>query len=307
MKKLKLNNRSYKTLLLSFKDWLDVLGYSKSTYDNYPRYLQEFLYYLENQGHTELQLLTVQNVKEYYRYLQQRPNYINAGALSNATLNQHQQALRKFNDYLKKHKAKPLPIHLRAESKKEQGSQSVLTQSEIKDLFKAINDTDSMPRLQLRDKAILVALYSLGLRVNEAVHLDRKDILFDKELIYVRQGKNYKERFVPINHYNLRILEDYLYDARPLFYKASESEAFFISSQGNRLGTQSFKLRLQIIIKTVNGGNIIEKRITPHKLRHSIATHLLEQGAPIESIQQFLGHNSLETTQIYVHILNKNT
>jgi site-specific recombinase XerD len=306
MKKLKLNNRSYKALLTAFKAWLDVLGYSKSAYDNYPRYLQEFLHYLENHGYNELRLLTVQTVKEYYSYLQQRPNHINTGALSNATLNQHQQALRKFNDYLKKHKAKPLPIHLRAESKKEQGSQSVHTQSEIKDVFEAANYTDTVLRIQLRDKAMLVALYSLGLRVNEAVHLDRKDILFDKELVYVRQGKNYKERFVPINHYNLRMLEDYLYDARPLFYKANETEAFFIGSQGKRLQGQSFKLRLQIIIKAVNHSGIKKKHITPHKLRHSIATHLLEQGAPIESIQQFLGHSSLETTQVYVHILNKN-
>ena len=71
-----------------------------------------------------------------------------------------------------------------------------------------------MQHVCLRDKAMLVALYSCGLRVNEAVHLDRKDILFDRELIFVRKGKNYKERYVPINYRNLKILEDYLYDAR---------------------------------------------------------------------------------------------
>jgi len=303
MKKLRLQNRSYKVLLQNFKEWLDVLGYSKSAYQNYPTYLQEFLYHLEQEQHTDLTIINVAIIKKYYQYLQQRPNNMTSGALSNATLNQHQQALRKFNEYLKNHKTKPLPIHLRAEAKKEQGSQRVLTQSEIKDLFEATAYTDSMPRLQLRDKAILVALYSLGLRVNEAVHLNRKDILFDKELVYVRQGKNYKERFVPINHYNLQILEDYLYDARPLFYKASESEAFFIGSQGKRLGIQSFGDRLKIIIKATSDSEIQEKHITPHKLRHSIATHLLEQGAPIESIQQFLGHSSLETTQIYTHLV----
>lgn len=163
-----------------------------------------------------------------------------------------------------------------------------------------------MPRLQLRDKAILVVLYSCGLRVNESVHLNIKDIVFDKELIYVRQGKNYKERFIPINYYNLQILEDYLYEGRPLFYKASETEAFFIGSGGKRFGVQSFNNRLRILVKATNDSSIEQKHITAHKLRHSIATHLLAQGAPIESIQQFLGHSSLETTQIYVHLLEKN-
>ena len=132
MKKLKLQNSSYKVLLQNFKEWLDVLGYSKSAHQNYPRYLQEFLYYLECHRHTDLTIISVAIIKKYYQYLQQRPNNITSGALSNATLNQHQQALRKFNEYLKNHNTKPLPIHLKAETKKEQGSQTVLTQSEIK-------------------------------------------------------------------------------------------------------------------------------------------------------------------------------
>ena len=306
MKKLKLKNRSFIELLIAFKAWLDILGYSKSAHENYPRYLQEFLYYLECHGHTDLTIISVSIIKKYYHNLQQRPNTKTYGALSNATLNQHQQALRKFNEYLKQHHSKPLPIHLKAETKKEQGLQTVLTQLEIKSLFEATEFTESQEHIQLRDKAMLVVLYSCGLRVNEAVHLNIKDILFDKELIYVRQGKNYKERFVPINHYNIQLLEEYLFDGRPQFYKPSQCESFFIGSQGKRLGTQSFSIRLRALLKATNSSELQEKNPTPHSLRHSIATHLLEQGAPIESIQQFLGHSSLETTQIYVHLLEKN-
>lgn len=305
MKKLRLQNRSYKVIMQNFEQWLSILGFSKSAYDNYPRYLQEFLYYLEQHNKNDLTTVTVTTVKNYYQYLQQRPNAIKNGGLSKATLNQHQQALRKFNEYLKKHHASPLPLHLRAEAKKEQGWQSVLTQEEVKTLFETTEFTQSEGRIKARDKAILVALYSLGLRVNEAVHLNIKDIFFDKELVYVRQGKNYKERFIPINHYNLKIIEDYVFDARPEFYKASQSEALFIGSQGKRLGRQSFNNRLRILVKTTHDAVIQEKHITPHTLRHSIATHLLEQGAPIENIQQFLGHSSLETTQIYTHLLEK--
>lgn len=305
MKKLKLQNRGFKELLLSFKEWLDILGYSSSAKENYPRYLHEFLYHMEQKGHSRLNMVTIAAIKGYYCYLQERPNQTRCGALSKAALNQHQQALRKFNEYLKKHNGQPLPVHLRAEARKEEGSQTVLTQSEIKELFKASEYSYVMQHVRLRDKAMLVALYSCGLRVNEAVHLDRKDILFDKELVFVRKGKNYKERLVPITHYNLQILEEYLYDARPVFYNANQSEAFFIGQRGKRLGVQSFGNRLDKLVQVSGSESMLEKKITPHTLRHSIATHLLEQGAPMESIQQFLGHASLETTQLYTHLIGK--
>jgi len=305
MKKLKLENRSYKELLIAFKAWLGVLGYSRSVKESYPNCLKEFLYNMEQKGHLQLDAITVTNIKDYYNYLQERPNQTTNGALSKAALNQHQQALRKFNEYLKKHNGEPLPVHLRAEAKKEEGSQTVLTQEEIKFLFEATKYSYVMQHVCLRDKAMLVALYSCGLRVNEAVHLNRNDILFDRELVFVRKGKNYKERFVPINYYNLRILEDYLYDARPEFYTANENEAFFIGQQGKRLGVQSFGKRLRAIVKATHYSDLMEKHITPHTLRHSIATHLLEQGAPMEGIQQFLGHSSLETTQLYTHLVEK--
>lgn len=305
MKKNLLQNRSYKVVLQSFTEWLDILGYSTSMCKNYPMYLQEFLYYLEQHNYQHVAYITVHTIKEYYHYLQQRSNRIYAGGLSNATLNQHQQALRKFNEYLKNHKIKPLPIHLQSEEKEEHLHLEILTQSEVKELFKTVSYTHSLKRMQLRDTAILVVLYSLGLRVNEAVHLNIKDVLFDKELVYVRKGKNYKERYVPITYKNLLLLEEYLYDGRPEFYKPSQTEAFFITQHGKRMGVQSFNNRLKIIISYSTNKDIQEKNITAHKLRHSIATHLLQQGAPIESIQQFLGHNSLETTQLYTHIINK--
>ena len=88
-----------------------------------------------------------------------------------------------------------------------------------------------------------------------------------------------------------------------IFYKSSETEAFFIGQGGKRLGSQSFGNRLDILVKVTGDSELQEKKITPHTMRHSIATHLLEQGAPMEGIQQFLGHSSLETTQLYTHLV----
>lgn len=305
MKKLKLQNRSYKALLLSFKEWLDILGYSRTVVKYYPIYLQEFFYWLEYHGHTELTNITRQTITDYYEYLRQRPNESYAGALSNASLNNHISTLKRFNEYLKKHNARSLSIHLRFERKDQLNETDIVTQEEIKELFEATEYTSPIERFRLRDKAILVVLYSCGLRRNEAVNLNLNDVLFDKERLLVRKTKNFKERYVPVNAYNLQLLEDYIFDARLEFYKANENEALFVNSQGYRMGGQSFKLRLRAIIKAANNSDLKEKRITPHKLRHSIATHLLEQGVAIETVSKFLGHSSLESTQIYTHLIEQ--
>lgn len=302
MKKLKLTNRSYKALLLSFKEWLDILGYSPGIVKYSPVFLQEFFYWLEGHGLGSLQSITRKDIIDYYDYLKQRPNENYGGALSNPSLNGHISALKRFNEYLKKHHAKALPIHLRFEKNERLSLTDIVTQPEIKSLFEATDYSSQVEHIRIRDKAILVVLYSCGLRRGEAVQLNIDDVLFDKERILIRKAKNNRERFVPLNMYNLRILEDYRYDARPLFYKSAAQEAFFVNAQGGRMGGQSFKLRLREIIKAAGDPDITEKRITPHKLRHSIATHLLEEGVAIEAVSQFLGHTSLESTQIYTHL-----
>ncbi|CAM1340223.1 tyrosine-type recombinase/integrase [Tenacibaculum amylolyticum] len=305
MKKLKLHNRSYKALLVSFKEWLDILGYSDKVVKYSPIFLQEFFYWLEQNGHDNISTITRKNITDYYTYLKQRPNQSYGGALSNPSLNGHISALKRFNEYLKKHNAKSLSIHLRFEKKDRLTEMDIATQEEVKGLFEATAFTSPLQRFRLRDKAILVILYSCGLRRNEAVNLNLNDVLFDKERILVRKTKNFKQRFVPINNYNLRILEDYIFDARLEFYKANESEALFTSSTGGRMGGQAIKLRLRAIIKATNNNDLKDKRITPHKLRHSIATHLLEQGVTIKAVSQFLGHSSLESTQVYTHLIKQ--
>jgi len=303
MKKLKLNSKTYKALLIDFRDWLDILGYSEKVVKYSPIFMREFFHWMESHGHSGLDTITRQHITRYYQYLKQRPNESYGGALSNPSLNSHISSLKRFNEYLKKHNAKSLSIHLRFERTERLDETDILTQHEIRELFEAADYTSPLERFRLRDKAILVVLYSCGLRRNEAVNLNLNDILFDRERIVVRKTKNNRERFVPINPYNLRILEDYVYDGRPEFYKANQNEALFVNSQGGRLGGMSFKLRLRQIIKATNDSDITEKRITPHKLRHSIATHLLERGVAIEAVSQFLGHTSLESTQVYTHLI----
>jgi integrase/recombinase XerD len=303
LKKLNLNNHSYKVLLQDFKQWLDILGYAETTVYNLPNHLKEFFNYLECHGHSEINTITTQTVTDYYKHLQERPNQRKNGGLSKGYLNKHQQTLFKFREYLKEHNHKGINIHLKHEPGNARDKLSVCTLSEVKQLFEATNYSHLEEKLQQRDKAMLVCFYSCGLRRNEVVHLNSNDILFDKERLFVRQGKNYKERFVPINKHSSNILEEYIYDYRTEFKNHNETEALFLNYRGTRLQGMSFANRLKAIIKATNNKDLQERNITLHSLRHSIATHLLEQGADIEHISTFLGHASLESTQIYTHFL----
>ena len=187
-----IKNESYREIVKDFKNWLDILGYSESTIRSLPSHLKEFFNYLENENINQINLINVQIIKDYYQYLKTRDNKTRDGGLSNTYLNKHIQALLKFNDYLKSHNAKSLPIHLKREEYNQRDSLQILTQDEIKQLFKATNYSSEQERIRKRDNVILVLLYSCGLRRTEAISLEIKDILFDKERIYVRKGKNYK-------------------------------------------------------------------------------------------------------------------
>jgi integrase/recombinase XerD len=303
MKKLKLQNESYRVFVANYKEWLDILGYAESTVYYLPNHLQEFFYYLEQNHIKNINQISAKTVKNYYNYLQQRVNERRNGGLSKSYLNKHQQALKKFKEYLQNHNHTGINIHLKAEQNPTEEKINILTQSEIKTLFNATNYSHRRQRIQLRDKAMLVVLYSCGLRRNEVVHLDLNDIYFDKERIHVRKGKNYKERFVPINRKNAEILEDYIYEARSEFNINNNTDALFLSQQGKRMQGMTFANRLKAIVKAANNKTITDKKITLHTLRHSIATHLLEQEVKLEAIKTFLGHASLESTQVYTHIL----
>jgi site-specific recombinase XerD len=138
--------------------------------------------------------------------------------------------------------------------------------------------------LALRNHALVELVYSAGLRSQEAVDLDLADVDFDQELVHVR-GKGGKERVVPLGEEASHLLARYLRDARPRLARGAEN-AFFLSARGRRLDTSTLRRLLP----------------HPHRLRHAFATHLLEGGADLRTIQELLGHSSLSTTQVYSHV-----
>ncbi len=318
MKTLTLQSEAYRYIIASFKEWLQTIGYSEQTVYQLPNYIQEFLFYAESKGYAGLYQITNDLIKEHYYKLKLRTNKRKGGALSAGYLNKHLQAFHKFSDYLRQNGRLLLPkLDIQTEEDNSEVT-DILTQQEIKQLYEITNLQYEQKKndkgivyyeaMQLRDRAMLSIFYGCALRRNEGVHLDIGDIHFEKSLLHVRKGKGYKERMVPVTKQSLQHLQNYLYDARPYFCN-DKNEAFFVTQVGKRLGGTMMLIRLKQLIQFTGNAELMQKDIHLHTLRHSIATHLLQNGMKLERIKDFLGHGSLDSTQIYTHFLqteNKN-
>lgn len=173
-----------------------------------------------------------------------------------------------------------------------------LSAEEVEDLLSsaATNDTTD----SVRDHAMFELLYASGLRVTELVSLNLGDV--DLEQGSVRcLGKGGKERIIPVHQSAISVLRRYIGEARPSLIKKSSEQSLFLNRRGQRLSRQGFWLILKASAKRAG----IAKKITPHTLRHSFATHLLQGGAPLRHVQELLGHSSITTTQVYTHLTSE--
>ncbi len=313
MKKLSLDNVSYRYLEQSFKEWLDIQGYAPTTVYNLPNHVRELLHYLEKQDIPNIKELRTEHIENYYELLKERSHQRRGGGLSNAHLNKHIQAIRKFTEYLRKVGRLDIP-NPNLDNEKAERKIVFLTEDEITLLFEATykvhlgdkrrDSMETIEALQSRDRAMLAIFYGCGLRRNEGINVDVGDINFDRSVLHVRKGKNYKERFVPISKTNLKYLTEYIYDHRPELLRGRKSEALFISCRHtSRMHSQTLVISLKRLQYHTEDIDLQEKEIGLHTLRHSIATHLLNAGMKLDSIKQFLGHSSLDSTQIYTHLV----
>jgi integrase/recombinase XerD len=172
-----------------------------------------------------------------------------------------------------------------------------LTINEMDRLFKSISEDDAY---ELRDKTIFELLYSCGLRISEAIEILHNNVDFENSYINVI-GKGNKERIVPFGEEADRLLTKYIKDSRPRILGSRESDYLFISKKGSKLNRKS----VWRLLKNYVSRTKINKNITPHTLRHSFATHLIENGADLRSVQELLGHVDISTTQVYTHMAKK--
>lgn len=278
-----------------FKKWLNAIGYAESTVYLSVNYVRDFFTWLDKTPIKELGQINNQVIKAYHEYLQQRANKKQSGSLSDNYIISNINALKRFCKYLQVTGKATIEIDLQLQAITTE-TKTVLTREEIKALYKAC-DNDI---LGIRDRAMLSVYYGCGLRRSEGIALNVSDILLKEKRIYVRRGKNYRERYVPMTEAVKEDLENYIYVAREkiLSFKGINPEALFLSMRVSRMHGNSVIIRLQHLAVKAR----IEKETGLHTLRHSIATHLLQSGMSLEEVSQFLGHASLESTQIYTHV-----
>jgi integrase/recombinase XerD len=293
MQNLKVKTPEFIFLEESFSQWLAALNFEPSTVKYAPRKVREFFLWLEENHITKISLVTKSTIENYFEHLRTRQNHKKGGRLSKNYLRTHLTAIRKLARYLRETERESFEtdVHLPGTGNK---IRVIFTQQEIKALYNACGGDI----YGLRDRAMLAVYYGCGLRRSEGAALNLSDILFEKDLIYVRRGKNYKERYVPMAAGVKEDLKDYADYARGILIK-THSEAFFINQYGYRQSGSAMAVSLQ---KLKEKAGIDKPLAGLHSLRHSVATHLLGSGMKLKQIKRFLGHSSLESTQIYTHI-----
>lgn len=298
-------NNSYKALNESYKEYLQTLGFAETTVYDFPRFTASFLSYIAQHGTHKISDLEAKTVYNYFEYLQQKRGDRTKRNFGTSHLNRNFLAVDKFLEFLHHMGAQHTPTPTRYTIERTRLKElQVLTQEEVQELYKAIDKTpfQNLP-LKHREPAqmtlqlVLDLCYGLGLRRSEAVNLKLKDIDFDQRIITVKQGKNLKDRFVPMSKQIYENLQTYVYHYRKTFAKRLE---YVYPKTGSSLADT-----VEILVKYSDCQTLKAKNPTPHTLRHSIATHLLQNGMSIERIALFLGHSTLESTQLYTHILNE--
>ncbi len=301
-------NQSFTQLQNHYTEWLHTLGFSLSIEQGYTRHISDFLSHLHRQNINHITQLNYGHIKQYFDYLETRPNKrTKTGVLSIAHLNKNFDAIDKFLEFLHQMgmETAPQPTHYRIKQDEQTRINNIqpFTQAEIKELQANIPHTFNhfshwrMEKKHEQLKLIFVLYYACGLRKTEGHNLEINDIDLDKKTLFVRQGKGYKDRIIPLSNKVYEALQHYIYNFRNL--QKVPHKRLFID------GTNCLEKNLKILQNITLNPAIQGKKLAFHALRHSIATHLLQNGMNIESIAKFLGHSTLDSTQIYTHIINR--
>jgi integrase/recombinase XerD len=269
-----------------FRRELLNLGYSKNAVVNYPKYAQNSLDYIKEIP----QKITDVHIKNYYEYLKTKPSRVTKKTISESHIYSQLLAIKLYFDYLERTKTikrNPYNLKVKQATKKER---IIFTQEEIQILYK--NTQNNI------EKTILHLCYGCGLRRNEVELLNIKDINFEQKLLFIRKGKGKKRRVIPLTESIIKDLKNYTNYTE--IYRKESTESFLINELGNAITGNTIYTTFKKILKRTQ--SIKPENYCLHSLRHSIATHLLENEMSIEMVRDFLGHSQLVSTQIYTRI-----
>lgn len=272
-----------------YLDYLDVeRGLAANTVESYGRDLRQFLGHLQAQGYTSWGGVEKNRILIYMEILKK-------SGKSGATMSRSLAAMRSFFKFLTGEGYIDVDPTLDLDTPRSgKRLPTVLSLNEVELLLQS---PDTRTPAGLRDKAMLELLYATGMRVSELIGLAVQDVNLDSGFVRCL-GKGNKERLVPLGSVAARALRDYLSEGRPKMLRSREVKTLFVNHHGRQMTRQGFwkLLKKQALEAHIRG------EITPHTLRHSFATHLLENGADLRAVQEMLGHADISTTQIYTHI-----
>lgn len=271
------------------KNYLNYLkidkNYSSNTIESYKNAIKKYYNYIDKKN-INFKIINEKEIETFLSYLSK----INSPRTVSYTLT----VLRNYYNYLIIEKVVGENVFYNIDIPKlDKHLPSVLTYEEVDKLLD-INITDSF---SARNKAILELMYASGLRISETINLKLYDIDLENDIVRVL-GKGSKERIVPIGTVAVNALNKYINEYREKMLKNKKSDYLFLNNHGSKITRQGLFKNLKSILKEKG----IEKDVSPHTLRHSFATHLLNNGADLRSIQELLGHSSIKTTQIYTHV-----
>lgn len=257
---------------------------SENTLQSYRRDIMQFENYVNSNKLNYLKV-TEENMKEYFSHLQEIGK-------KTSTISRNIASIRSFYQFLLRNKKmKKDPTEKIQSPKVDKKAPSILTSQEIELLLEQPKNIDLKG---IRDKAMLEFAYATGMRVSEIITLNIEDVNLKDGLVTCRTGS--RQRNIPLGSLSLKALADYIENSRPILIKDENVKALFVNTNGRRLTRQGFWK----IVKYYKEQAHITKDITPHVLRHSFATHLLQNGADLKSIQTMLGHSDISSTQVYM-------
>ncbi|MGO4927601.1 site-specific tyrosine recombinase XerD [Fundicoccus sp. Sow4_D5] len=281
----------FEELIEEFKRYLLIdQGKSENTIKSYQLDLNKFILFLEEQDLTEIIEVDQQTIQLFLAHLRQ-------AGYANSTTSRMISSLKQFFIYLMKESMiKQNPLTLIQGPKKAQRLPKVLTMKEVEALIQA---PDTSTLWGLRDRTILEVMYATGLRVTELTQLSLDELHLDLGFIQT-VGKGDKERLVPLGEEAEYWLQRYLDLVRPSFALkgTTATHSVFLTERGKQFTRQGIWKNLKKYVALAN----VDQDVSPHMLRHSFATHLLENGADLRMVQELLGHSDISTTQIYTHI-----
>lgn len=275
-------------------DFLEVLQfekkYSANTTLNYKNDLDDFVTYITELGYSKFCDVDYQTIRKYLTYLYDKK-------YTNKTISRHISSLRSLFKYLlKEGKIKNNPMTLVSNPKVEKKLPKFVPYKELEQI---LNVFDSDNPIDSRNTLILELLYSTGIRVGELINIKIKDIEFTKKEIKIL-GKGNKERIVLFGSRCYELLNKYL-NSFYRKYNINNNDYLLLGVKGNKINDREVRKIVDEAVKRAG----VKLNISPHVLRHTFATHMLNEGADLKSVQQLLGHESLSTTTIYTHISNE--